>query len=123
MLVHTKKPLIKISVGKEEFKIPRKEAQAVLALVKSINLSNFSKNKAAMVVYKEIAKNRPRGAVYLRGIRTRENMSQKQLEKITGIPASNISKYENGSRKITISIAKKLAGALNVSEKKLLQQR
>ena len=121
MLVHTKKLLIKISVGKEEFKIPRKEAQAVLALVKSINLSNYSKNKAAEVVYKEIAKNRPKGAVYLRGIRNRENISQKQLEKITGIPASNISKYESGSRKITISIAKKLAGALNINEKKLLQ--
>ena len=123
MLVHTKKPLIKISVGKQEFKIPRKEAQAVLALLKSINFSNYPKNKAAEVVYKEIAKNRPKGAVYLRGIRTRENMSQKQLEKITGIPASNISKYESGSRKITISIAKKLAGALNINEKKLLQQR
>ena len=123
MLVHTKKPLIKISVGKEEFKLPRKEAQAILALLKSINLSNYSKNKAAEVMYKEIAKNRPKGAVYLRGIRTRENMSQKQLEKITGIPASNISKYESGSRKITIPIARKLAEALNINEKKLLQQR
>ncbi|MDE0119003.1 MAG: helix-turn-helix transcriptional regulator [Bdellovibrionales bacterium] len=119
MSAHMKKPLIKISVGKEIFKLPHKEAQAVLAIVKSINYSNYSKNKTAEVVYKEIAKTRPKGAVYLRGIRTRENMSQKKLEKITGIPASNISKYESGSRKITIPIAKKLAKALNINEKKL----
>ena len=123
MSAHMKKPLIKISVGKEKFKLPRKEAQAVLALVKSINHFNYSRNKTAEVVYKEIAKNRPKGAVYLRGIRTRENMSQKKLEKITGIPASNISKYESGSRKITISIAKKLAKALDINEKTLLQKR
>ena len=74
-------------------------------------------------IYKEIAKDRPKGAVYLRGIRTRENMSQKQLEKITGIPASNISKYESGSRKITIPVAKKLAKALDINEKTLLQKK
>ncbi|MDE0151697.1 MAG: helix-turn-helix transcriptional regulator [Bdellovibrionales bacterium] len=116
-----KKPLIKVSVGKEKFQLPYKEATAVLALLKSIDNSHFQ-NKSSEIVYKEIAKNRPKGAVYLRGIRTRENISQKTLSKITGIPVSNISKYESGSRKITIFIAKKLAKALNVTETKLLQK-
>ena len=89
--------------------------------MKSINHFNHPRNKTAEVVYKEIAKDRPKGAVYLRGIRTRESISQKQLEQITGIPSSNISKYESGSRKITIPIARKLARALNINEKKLLQ--
>lgn len=122
MSARMKKPLIKISVGKDKFQIPYKEATAVLALVKSIDNLHFSQNKTSDIVYREIAKNRPKGAVYLRGIRTRENMSQKTLSKKTGIPMSNISKYESGSRKITTSIAKKLAKALGIVETKLLQQ-
>ena len=116
-----KKPLIKISVGKENFKLPKKEAKAVLALVKSIDNLSTAKNKTAEVVYKEVAKDRPRGAVYLRGMRTRENISQKKLEEMTGVPASNISKYESGVRSITKLVAKKFADALNINPKKLLE--
>ena len=121
MSVHMKKPLIKISVGRENFKLPQKEAKAVLALVKSINNLSTSKNKSAEVVYKEIAKDRPQGAVYLRGIRIRENISQKRLEEMTGIPASNISKYESGARAITESVAKKFANVLGINKKNLLR--
>ena len=115
-----KKPLIKVSVGSKLFKIPQQEAKAVLAIVKSIEHLNRSTNKSAHVVYREFAKNRCKGAVYLRGMRTRENMSQKELEQKTGIPVTNISKYESGSRKITEPVAKKLAKALNINTKKLL---
>ena len=121
MSARMKKPLIKVSFGKEKFQLPYKEAAALLSLVKSIDHFHLPQNKTAEVVYKEIAKNRPKGAVYLRGIRTRENISQKQLSKITGIPVSNISKYESGSRKITASIAQKLSKALDITETKLLQ--
>lgn len=120
MSVHMKKPLIKVSVGSKRFKIPPQEAKAVLAIVKSIEHLNHSTNKSAHVVYREFAKNRCKGAVYLRGIRTRENISQKELGRKTGIPVSNISKYESGSRKITEPVAKKLAKALNITTKKLL---
>ena len=122
MSVHMKKLLIKVSIGKEKFQMPHKEAEAVLALVKSIDNLHFSQNKTSEVVYKEVAKNRPKGAVYLKGIRTRENISQKKLSKITGIPVSNISKYESGSRKITVSVAKKLAKILSIPETRLLQE-
>ena len=122
MSAHMKKPLTRVSVGKEKFQIPNKEAKAVLALVKSIDYFHCSQNKTAEVVYKEIAKKRPKGAVYLRGIRTRENMSQKQLAKIANIPISNVSKYENGSRQMTPSIARKLAKVLGVVSEKLLQK-
>ena len=120
MSVHMKKPLIKVSVGSKRFKIPQQEAKAVLAIVKSIEHLNHSTNKSAHVIYREFAKNRCKGAIYLRGIRTRENISQKVLEKKTGIPVTNISKYESGSRKITESVAKKLAKALDIKSSKLL---
>ena len=113
--------LIKVSVGKEKFKISHTDAKSILVLIKRIeHLHRHSTNKSAYVVYREHAKNRCKGAVYLRGIRTRENISQKELGKKTGIPVTNISKYESGSRKITEPVAKKLAKALNVTTKKLL---
>jgi len=122
MSAHMKKHLTKVAIGKKEFNIPQKEAQAILSLVESIHQSTSNNGGIpSEVIFKEVAKNRPKGAVYLRGIRTREDVSQKELEKLTGIPISNISKYESGSRKITDPIAKKLAKALNIDYRKLLK--
>jgi len=123
MSAHMKKHLTKVAIGKRKFNIPKKEAQAILSLVESIDQSTSSSDGIpSEVVFKEVAKNRPKGAVYLRGIRTREDISQKELDRLTGIPISNISKYESGSRKITESIAKKLAKALNINYRKLLEE-
>ena len=118
MSAHMKKHLTKVSIGKREFQIPNKEAKAVLALVESIDKSS---NTSAEVVFNEVAKDRPRGAVYLRGIRNREGISQKELEEMTSIPVSNISKYESGTRKITEAVAKKFAKALGIKAAKLLE--
>ena len=123
MLAHTKERLIKISIGKKEFKIPKKEAKAVETIIRLLKEKlDKDKNVSSEVVYKEFNKNRPKGAVYLKGIRTREALSQKALEKMTGIPVTNISKYENGSRKITEAAAKKLAKALNAQPELLLRK-
>lgn len=118
MSARMKKPLTKITIGKKSFALPKKEAHAILSLVESIDTAYA--NTPANVVFKQFAKERPKGAVYLRGIRTREALSQKDLEKLTGIPLSNISKYESGSRKMTESIAKKFAKALKIDHRKLL---
>jgi hypothetical protein len=40
------------------------------------------------------------GGVYLRGIRLREEMTQEDLAKLTGIPRANISAMEHGKRPI-----------------------
>lgn len=117
MSVLTRKHLTKVVIGKKLFNIPKKEADAILALVEVIEAAC---GVSSEVVYKEVAKNRPRNAVYLRGIRTRENMSQAELSKKTGIAVSNISKLENGARKITEPMAKKLGKALGVDFKKFL---
>ena len=90
----------------------------MLALVESIDKSS---NTSSEVVFKEFAKDRPKGAVYLRGIRTREGIGQKELSEMTSIPVSNISKYESGARPITETIAKKLSKALGIKESKLLE--
>ena len=60
------------------------------------------------------------GAVYLRGIRTRENLSQTRLAELTGIPQRHISEMENGKRPIGKERAKLLAEALNADYRAFL---
>lgn len=65
---------------------------------------------------------RPRGAIYLKNLRLRKNISQEELSKKTRISKTNISAYENGKRKITEKIAQRLAKVLNSQAyKKLLK--
>ena len=107
-----KKPRTKISIGDRSFTVTRKSAEAILSIVES--LDSAEQNIPLDVVFNEAVKNRSKGAVILKGIRTRENMTLKELSKATGIQASNLSSYENGSRKITKSVADKLSKALDV---------
>jgi DNA-binding XRE family transcriptional regulator len=55
----------------------------------------------------------PKHSVSLQGIRYREDMTQRQLSDVTGIPQRHISEMENGKRAIGKEAAKKLAAALN----------
>ncbi|HJV65250.1 MAG TPA: helix-turn-helix transcriptional regulator [Geomonas sp.] len=58
--------------------------------------------------------------VYLRGIRLREEMTQYELAKLTGISRSNISAMEHGNRPIGKETAKKLATALKCDYRRFL---
>ena len=58
--------------------------------------------------------------VALRAYRTRENLTQKQLSELTGIPQHHISEMENGKRSIGKERAKKLAEALHCDYRQLL---
>lgn len=53
-------------------------------------------------------------SVNLRGARGKEELTQRQLAEMTGIPQRHISEMENGKRPIGKEAAKKLAKALNV---------
>ena len=53
-------------------------------------------------------------AIVLKGSRTKENITQKELAQMTGIPQGHISEMENGKRPIGKEIAQKLGKALNV---------
>ncbi len=57
---------------------------------------------------------------YLRGARYREDLTQKQLSELTGIPVRHISEMENGKRPIGKKNATKLAEALNCNARILL---
>ena len=58
--------------------------------------------------------------VALRAYRTREELTQKQLAELTGIPQHHISEMENGKRSIGKERAKKLAAALHCDYRQLL---
>ncbi len=58
--------------------------------------------------------------IYLRGIRLREDLTQKALAVVTGISRSNISAMEHGKRPIGRETAKKLATALNCDYRRFL---
>ena len=58
----------------------------------------------------------------LRGARYREDVSQRQLAKLTGVSVQNISHMEHGRRPIGKEMAKKLGKALNVDWRLLLTE-
>jgi transcriptional regulator with XRE-family HTH domain len=49
----------------------------------------------------------------LRMIRQKQKLSQKELAAATGLTATSISRYETGSRKMSVEVAKRLSKALN----------
>jgi len=57
----------------------------------------------------------------LRGVRYREDVSQRQLAKLTGVSVQNISAMEHGRRPIGKDMAKRLAKALNTDWRLLLE--
>ena len=56
----------------------------------------------------------------LKGLRTRENLTQAQLSEKIGLRPHHISEMEHGKRVIGKAMAKKLAEALNTPYKMLL---
>lgn len=68
-------------------------------------------NKTVEEVFPELQYNRT--GVVLRGYRSREEFTQKQLSEMTGIPQRHISELEHGKRQAGKEWAKKLAAALH----------
>ena len=58
--------------------------------------------------------------VALRGYRHREELTQRQLAELTGIPQRHISEMENGRRPIGKEMAKRLSKALKANYKVFL---
>jgi len=61
-----------------------------------------------------LAKHKKAGMV-LRGARGRDNMTQKELAKRSGVSQENISRIENGKRVVGEKLAKKLAKPLKIN--------
>lgn len=75
-------------------------------------------NHTVEEVFPELLHNR--AGVVLRGYRSREDITQKQLSELTGIPQRHISELENGKRQAGKEWAKKLGTALNCDYQRFL---
>ncbi|MEI6209967.1 MAG: helix-turn-helix transcriptional regulator [Desulfuromonadales bacterium] len=69
-------------------------------------------------VFPELLDNR--AGVILRGYRSREELTQKKLSEMTGIPQRHISELEHGKRQAGKEWAKKLGAALNCDYRRFL---
>lgn len=86
-------------------------------------LSKYEESESVdwtVVAKDSIAKHKQAGMV-LRGARFRENMTQKELAKRSGVSQDNISRIENGKRVVGEKVAKKLAKPLKINYLLLLE--
>lgn len=120
---HIEKPqcevIVKIS-GKEKRHsyIP---PTAIKYLETFLNKYSESENVDWTVVAKDSIATHKQAGMVLRGARFRENMSQKELSKLSGVSQDNISRIENGKRSVGEVVAKKLAKPLKINYLLLLE--
>jgi len=101
-----------VVIDNERFLIATEHKRTIRMIVK-----NLSVEEEGASPFKEIESRLPSYAICLKGSRVKEGLSQQDLSKRTGIAVTNISKMENGERKIGEKVAKKLSKALNVEYK------
>ena len=80
-----------------------------------------SDNVSADVIFSELDAKSSKAATLLRGLRSRENLSQVEFAKRINVTQSNLSKMENGSRPIGKIIAKRIANEFNVNYKYFIE--
>lgn len=123
---HTKEPnYIAVKVGTPGTKvicyyIPISEKKKLNSFLKNLDASkNEITRWEEATPWEVLAKDRiekyKKAGLVLRGARYRENISQVQLAKMSGVHQNEISKIENGKRCVGEKVAKKLAKPLKVS--------
>ena len=84
-----------------------------------------SKEDDNPIAWEELAKDRiakyKKAGLVLRGIRYRENMSQKVLAEKSSVSQNEISKIENGKRVVGEKVAKRLAKVLDIDYRLLTE--
>ena len=113
MLEPTKKPLTE-DIQEARFLGPAKKIKKLSLVAKSLGLVDLSDSIPWREAFPEF-EDEDYPAVALRGARRKEDMTQKQLAELTGIPQSHISEMEHGKRGIGKERAKRLGKALNIT--------
>ena len=113
MLEATKKPLTE-DIQEARFMGPAKKIKKLSLVARSLGLVDLSDSIPWRELFPEFADESP-ASVALRGARRKEDLTQKQLAELTGIPQSHISEMENGKRTIGKERAKRLGKALNIT--------
>jgi len=98
---------------------PSKKRGEVVDVLKSMGFVDISESIPWRECFPEITDEQLPG-ICLKGARGKEDMTQKRLSELTGIPQRHISEMENGKRPIGKETAKKLGKALNIGYKVFL---
>lgn len=77
-------------------------------------------NISAEEFFSDLDNQTTKAATLLRGLRSRENLSQIKFAKRIGITQSNLSKMENGTRAIGKAMAKRIATEFGINYKYFL---
>ncbi len=99
---------------------PSEKQDKAVRYLKQIGFADVSGSRPVREFFRENCREEELPGLSLVGARYKEDMTQKELSKLTGIPQGHISQMENGKRPIGITIAKKLGKALNISYKVFL---
>lgn len=97
--------------------VQRKNVAKIKAYAKSIE-EDSERNYTVTEVFPEYEGKEK--VIALRGYRNREDLTQRQLAELTGIPQRHLSEMENGKRPIGKENARKIGQALNVDYRFLL---
>ncbi len=130
---HTEEPsYIDVKVGMPDGKemlyhIPSSSSVKLNSFLKELDISEsdidlWEEATPWEVLAKERLEKYKKAGIVLRGARYREDMSQIELAKKSGVHQNEISKIENGKRGVGEKVAKKLAKALNISYYLLLEE-
>ena len=109
----TKKPLIDDELVTVRLRVHRRNAARIREYARAVEAGDDRNYSVAEVFPEYIGRE---NQVALRAYRTRENLTQKQLAGLTGIPQHHLSEMENGKRGIGKERARKLAEALCVAD-------
>ena len=91
---------------------PEEKREEAIQLMQKLGYEDTSESIPWRDAFPEL-KEEPFYSIILRGARTREDMSQVELSRRTGIPQSHISEMENGKMEIGKDRAKRLSEVLN----------
>lgn len=88
-------------------------------------LEKYSEENDEPIAWETLAKERiekhSKAGLVLRGMRCRENLSQKELARRSNVSQNEISKIENGKRPVGDKVAKRLAAALHTDYRLLTE--
>lgn len=107
---HTSNKFIYFNQGDKRYAIPKSIANRYAVKTDKLRPSGIP----AEVVFAHLVKEITEAGALLKGLRTRENLSQEEFSKIIQVTQANLSKMENGKRPIGKIIAKRIAEKFNL---------
>ena len=111
--------LLYVLDGKDMYAIPKSVAVAYKIRPKQA-VSDLG-NVSAVDVFNGRREDLVKAASLLRGLRSRENLTQVQFAKRIQVSQANLSKMENGSRPIGKMIAKRIAAEFDIDYRYFLE--